>query len=147
MGVKTPLPLFQIRLPKLLFLGPDLSIFIKYNVLWIVWLLFDMVWWTFNGSKSWWNKPVFHNFWKQNNKGLFHQLFEPLKIHQTILNSNQTIHKNEYNEYILATKQMFLYTSIHFKWLFSECIKVIQTKYCRWTPSNSALVSALSNTF
>ena len=28
--------------------------------------------------------------------GLFHQLFEPLKIHQTILNSNQTIHKTLY---------------------------------------------------
>ena len=25
--------------------------------------------------------------------GLFHQLFQPLKIHQTILNSNQIIHK------------------------------------------------------
>ena len=54
-----------------------------------------------NGSNSncyiyWWNKPVFHNFWKQNNNGLFHQLFEPLKIHQTILNSNQTIHKTSY---------------------------------------------------
>ena len=31
--------------------------------------------------------------WK---KGLFHQLFEPLKIHQTISNSNQTIHKTLY---------------------------------------------------
>ena len=28
--------------------------------------------------------------------GLFHQCFEPLKIHQTILNSNQTIHKTLY---------------------------------------------------
>ena len=28
--------------------------------------------------------------------GLFHQLFEPLKIHQTISNSNQTIHKTLY---------------------------------------------------
>ena len=27
---------------------------------------------------------------------LFHQLFEPLKIHQTISNSNQTIHKTLY---------------------------------------------------
>ena len=69
MVVKTPLSPFQIRLPKLLFLGPDLSIFIKYNVLWIVWLLFDMVWWLFNGSKCWWNKLVFHNFCKQNNNG------------------------------------------------------------------------------
>ena len=28
--------------------------------------------------------------------GLFHQLFEPLKIHQTTFNSNQTIHKTLY---------------------------------------------------
>ena len=28
--------------------------------------------------------------------GLFHQLFEPLKIHQTISNSNQAIHKTLY---------------------------------------------------
>ena len=28
--------------------------------------------------------------------GLFHQHFEPLKIHQTISNSNQTIHKTLY---------------------------------------------------
>ena len=28
--------------------------------------------------------------------GLFHQLFEPLEIHQTISNSNQTIHKTLY---------------------------------------------------
>ena len=28
--------------------------------------------------------------------GLFRQLFEPLKIHQTISNSNQTIHKTLY---------------------------------------------------
>ena len=28
--------------------------------------------------------------------GLFHQPFEPLKIHQTISNSNQTIHKTLY---------------------------------------------------
>ena len=28
--------------------------------------------------------------------GLFHQRFEPLKIHQTISNSNQTIHKTLY---------------------------------------------------
>ena len=28
--------------------------------------------------------------------GLFHQSFEPLKIHQTISNSNQTIHKTLY---------------------------------------------------
>ena len=28
--------------------------------------------------------------------GLFHQLFEPLKIHQTISNSNQTIHETLY---------------------------------------------------
>ena len=69
MVVKTPLPFFQIRLPKLLFLVPGLSIFIKYNVLWIVWLLFDMVWWILMVSKSLWNKPVFHNFCKQKNNG------------------------------------------------------------------------------
>ena len=28
--------------------------------------------------------------------GLFHQHFEPFKIHQTISNSNQTIHKTLY---------------------------------------------------
>ena len=28
--------------------------------------------------------------------GLFHQRFEPLNIHQTISNSNQTIHKTLY---------------------------------------------------
>ena len=28
--------------------------------------------------------------------GLFHLLFEPLKIHQTISNSNKTIHKTLY---------------------------------------------------
>ena len=28
--------------------------------------------------------------------GLFYQLFEPLEIHQTISNSNQTIHKTLY---------------------------------------------------
>ena len=28
--------------------------------------------------------------------GLFHQLFEPLKIHQTTSNNNQTIHKTLY---------------------------------------------------
>ena len=49
--------------------------------------------------KSWWNKPnesmlfCLQKLWKI---GLFHQLFEPLKIHQTISNSNQTIHKTLY---------------------------------------------------
>ena len=45
------------------------------------------------------NKPVFHNFCKQTTMDsfdLFHQLFEPLKIHQTKSNSNQTIHKTLY---------------------------------------------------
>ena len=36
------------------------------------------------------NKTTMHSF------GFFHQFFEPLKIHQTISNSNQTIHKTLY---------------------------------------------------
>ena len=31
-----------------------------------------------------------------DSSGLFHQLFEPFKIHQTISNSNQTIYKTLY---------------------------------------------------
>ena len=36
------------------------------------------------------------NLWSMDSFGLFHQLFEPLKIHQTISNCNQTIHKTLY---------------------------------------------------
>ena len=99
MIVKTPLPPFQIRLPKLLFLGPDLFIFIKYNVLWIVWLLFDMVCWVLMVKKAGEINLFFTTFVNKTTMdsfSLFHQLFEPLKIHRTILNSNQTIHKTLY---------------------------------------------------
>ena len=39
---------------------------------------------------------TFVNKTTMDSSGLFHQLFEPLKIHQTISNSNQTIHKTLY---------------------------------------------------
>ena len=39
------------------------------------------------------NPFCLQKLWKT---GLFHQLFEPLKIDQTISNSNQTIHKTLY---------------------------------------------------
>ena len=56
-------------------------------------VVFDMVWWIFNGSKSWWNKPnesiVFFLFTKVVKNRFISPKFEPLKIHQTILNSKQ----------------------------------------------------------
>ena len=56
--------------------------------------------WTDNSTE---NHHIFYLFFTtfvnkttMDSIGLFHQLFEPLKIHQTISNSNQTIHKTLY---------------------------------------------------